>query len=269
EFRSARRRGLTLLMPPVRIDAVPAEERTAETPRRRHAALKSALLVRDVMRLEQPVAAHGLGDAGVLGWVGEGTSPADRPFDPLDVGAAEAVAPPDASAAELLSAPPIFRWSSHDGTDVGGELAGVWMGGEESSRAVFWLGADPRWFLGGTTRSVWFAGVLTQAESARVARAPADLGDTVAPRVVGDDWTFDIAELDLDRALDDGAREVWRLWAADPHSGRFVELFPGGAATGRLVVPGGAALHGEEVVWCLDREIEGVVVDRARGRRRP
>ena len=269
EFQEARRRGLTLLMPPVRIDDVPAEEQRAETPRRRHDALRSALLVREVMRLEEPVAAHGLGDAGVLGWVGEGTSPADRPVDPLDVGAAEAVAPPDASAAELLSAPPIFRWSSNDGTDVGGELAGVWMSGEESSRAVFWLGADPRWFLGGAARSVWFAGVLNQAESARVTRAPAELVGSVAPRVVGEDWTFDIAELDLDRPLDHGAREVWRLWVADPRSGRFVQVFPSGAATGRLVVPGGAALHGEEVLWCLDREIEGIVVDRARGRRRP
>ena len=269
EFQEARRRGLTLLMPPVRIDDVPAEDRPAETPRGRHDALRSALLVRDVMRLDEPVAAHGLGDAGVLGWVGEGTSPADRPVDPLDVGAAEAVAPPGASAAELLSAPPIFRWSSNDGTDVGGELAGVWMRGEEAPRAVFWLGADPRWFLGGTARSMWFAGVLTQAESARVARAPSELGDAVAPRVVGGDWTFDIAELELDRPLGEGAREVWRLWVADPRSGRHVQLFPSGARTGRLVVPGGAALHGEEVLWCLDREIEGVVVDRARGRRRP
>lgn len=269
EFQAARRRGLTLLLPPVRVDDVPEDQRPVESPRGRHDALRSALLVRDVMRLEPPVPGQGLGDAGVLGWIGEGTSPMDRPIDPLDVAAAEAVVPVGVDPSELSVAPPVFRWTGADGAEVDGELAGVWMRGKEGPWAAFRLGADPRWILGGTVRSVWFAGVLHQAESARVSRAPRPLGSAVAPRVVGADWTFDIAGLELDRPLDAGAREVWRLWAVDPVTGRFAQLFPTGAASGRLVAEGAAALHGREIVWCLDREVEGIVVERARGRRLP
>lgn len=272
EFRRARARGLTLLMPPVPVVA-PAGDNPGLA---RHGTLESAVLRRDVLRVELPAPGRGLGEAGVLAWVGEGSSPADRPIDPLDVAAAEAVPPPGATEDELRQAAPVFRWTRGASADrerpgeVGGEISGVWMTGPDTPRAVFWLGADPRWFLGGTARSVWFAGVLHQAESARITRGPRALPASVAPRVVGDDWTFDIAGLALDRPLAGAASvETWRLWVADPLSGRHVQLFPSGAASGRLVAQGAAALDGRGVLWCLDREVDGVVVERARGRRGP
>ena len=66
----------------------------------------------------------------------------------------------------------------------------------------------------------------------------------------------------------DEVKVEWVLWVVDPRSGNSVELEARVAATGRLTVAGAACFQDLDVLWVLDRRLDGVPVDRARGRRR-
>ena len=104
-------------------------------------------------------------------------------------------------------------------------------------------------------------------DAAVIAAAPRPLPDAVVPRVVGDDWTFDLGGAELAPPMDEVSEE-WVLWVVDPRSGNSIELEARFAATGRLTVDGAACFHDLDLIWVLDRRLAGVVVDRARGRRR-
>ncbi|MDG1049714.1 MAG: hypothetical protein P8R46_05855, partial [Planctomycetota bacterium] len=97
--------------------------------------------------------------------------------------------------------------------------------------------------------------------------APRALPESVVPRVVGEDWTFDLGGAELFPAMDE-VPEEWVLWVVDPRSGNSLELEVRVAATGRLTADGAACFHDVDVIWILDRRLDGVPVDRARGRRR-
>ncbi len=268
EFQRARERGVSIFLPPVRAD-VEGEPRETSV-NRRH----DALLRREVVRLDPASQGTALGPGGSFGWIGEGAAPSGRSFDPLVTSAATVVPPPDVGAADLIGTSPVIRWvggePGPDAAGTGGQRSGVWVKDTDGGpRAIFWLGDDPRWFLGGTVRSLWFAGLLSQAQSCQITSSPERLPAAVVPRIIGEDWTFDVAGLEFAQPLSDGAYESWVLWAVDPKSGRYAQMAPSGGASGRLVAGGAAVLHGEELVWCLDRLIDGVVVARARARRVP
>lgn len=263
EFLAARQRGVSVFLPPVRADVLGEPETVQVT--RRH----NALLRREVVRLKPAGPGSALGPSGSFGWVGEGAAPSGRSFDPLVAGAAIAVPPPDLGAADVRGTTPVIRWVGAE-SGAGGQRSGVWLADQAGAPlAAFWLGEDPRWFLGGELRSVWFAGLLSQAQSCQITEGPTSLPDSVAPRVIDGAWTFDIAGLDLAQPLGDEVLESWVLWVVDPKSGRYAQIAPTGSASGRLVASGASVLHEEELVWCLNRVVDGVVVARATSRRRP
>ena len=67
--------------------------------------------------------------------------------------------------------------------------------------------------------------------------------------------------------MEQSAIEDWQLWLIDPATGRHARVAPKGVETGRLVVENASRLTGFGLIWILDRAVDGVVVQRARGRR--
>lgn len=238
-----------------------------EGPRPRHAPdrpLRRAILV-------LPHAAQAPPGSFDVSWVGEGASPAGRRFDPFRFSVASADVPPDVNAEAALAQAPIVRWTGTTGAGpegtADGTSRGIWTQGPNGPRALFHLAGTTDWTLAGTVRSVWFPGVLRQASAAQLAQMPTGFGRTIEPRVVGADWTFDLADVPLIRPLDPSEAESWVLWIVDRASGAFVEVAPEGATSGRLVVPNAAAFHGEAVTWVLERRLGGVVVQQTRASR--
>jgi len=249
-FRDARAGGLTLLLP-----RSPGND-AADTP----------AVELTVLRIDPPAPGTSIAPRRAIGWVGEGTSPAARAFDPFEIRHAVALAPADATAAEVVAEPPMIRWAGERSSDRVHQ--GVWVMGDEGPEARFALERDAAWLLGGEVRSIWFSGPLEKAVSVRMATDPPMLPAHVVPRVVGDDWTFDIAAVDLAAPIDPAANEVWELRVIDPVSGREVRIAPTGAGSGRLVAPDAARFGAYDVLWILDRSLDGVVVERAEGLRR-
>lgn len=259
-FQSARQStGVTLLLSPV------PNEDGGPGPSQRY----DALLEREVLRIDPALPSHSLGAEGRFGWVADGAAPAGRRFDAFDVVAATAEPPLDLTAAEWGQAPPKIRWLGKATPDTGGAADGAWVKGVDGPVAVFWLGDEPAWILSGVIRSLWFAGVLGQARTVSVARTPRALPESVAPRTVGENWTFDIADVALLEPLDPSAEDAWSLWVIDPVTGGYARMALTGAATGRLVAEGAARFRDRSVLWVLNRTIDGVVTERARGRRVP
>ncbi|MEM9380670.1 MAG: hypothetical protein AAGB93_12030 [Planctomycetota bacterium] len=261
EFRALREHGVTVLLPPERV------LRPEPIPGGRDDDRVATDVVRRAVRVPRPRPATSLGDAGEFGWVGEGAAPARRRFDPLDAAAMVAVAPPAAANGAPLAAAPVVRWTGSSELGVDGSSRGVWLRGPDGTLEVaFHVGDEPEWLMAGEVKSVWFTGELRQASAVRVLRAPRSLPAGVSPRVVGDDWSFDLAAADLAEPAH-GVVEEWVLWVVDPQSGAYVQLAPRGAATRRLTAVGAAALHDLDLLWILDRRLDGVTVERARGRR--
>ena len=255
DFLALRSAGVTLLLPPPK--APGANGGGADGSGERLA-----------VRIASPRAETSLGDRGEFGWVGEGASPASRTFDPFEASVVRVIA---RAAGEEASSPltrPLVRWRGSAGADAEGTASGVWVRSPEGrTEAVFHPGGDLDWLAAGEVISVWFPGSLARPDAAVVSSVPWPLPETVQPRVVGDDWTFDLHGAALAQPLGE-APEEWVLWVVDPESGRSVELVAREAATGRLTVEGAARFHELDVLWILERRLDGVVVNRARGRRR-
>lgn len=280
EFERARARtGITLLSSPISKDAVPREDPSSNSGAERPESRYDATLRREVVRLDPPARRAALGPAGQFGWVADSASPPGRVFDPLEATAvaAQSVGGPDDRSRSVGA--PVVRWLTAespiavgtfaDGLVEGGSATGVWLRDGDYALAAFDLSATPEWLLSGTVKSLWFAGDLGHTRAAWVARAPSPLPDSVAPRVIEDDWTFDVAALQLKEPLHAMAQVDWVLHVVDPSTGLAIQMALIGLGTGRLVAEGAAVFHDREVVWVLDRVIEGVVTNRARGRRSP
>ena len=258
EFRRDRARtGVTLLLSPVPTSP------DVERPESRY----DATLRREVIRLDPPSRQAALGDAGQFGWVADSASPPGRVFDPLEATAvaAQAIFDPDDRAQS--ASPPVVRWLADDGPVQGGSAEGVWLRDGLYPLAVFDLGRVPEWLLSGTVKSIWFAGALDQTLAAWIARSPNPLPDSVAPRVIENDWTFDVAAVELRPRLGPRAAVEWIVHVVEPTAGRAIQIAASGGGSGRLVAEGAAVFHDRDVVWLLDRVVDGVVTDRARGRR--
>ena len=258
EFRRARARtGVTLLLSPVPTGPEP------DRPESRY----DATLRRQVVRLDALPGRTALGDAGQFGWVADSASPPGSTFDPLEATAvaAQGIFDPDDRA--RVAAPPVVRWLADNGPVDGGSSEGAWMRDGEFPLAVFDLSSAPEWLLSGTVKSVWFAGTLDQTRAAWISRSPKPLPESVTPRLIEDNWTFDVAALDLRPPLLSRSAVEWVLHVVDPSTGRAIQMALSGAGSGRLVAEGAAVFHDREVVWVLDRVVDGVVTDRARGRR--
>ncbi len=249
EFMALREGGVTLLLP--------AEGGAPGQGQRRRA-----------VRLPIPSAATGLGEGGEFGWVGEGASPASRSFDPFEASSLRVIARAATSGDPLELATPVVRWRGSANGGVEGTAEGVWVRANEGrTEAIFSPGKDLDWLATGEIMAVWFPGALARPDGAIISAAPRPLPDTVVPRVVGDDWTFDLSGAVLAPPMDE-VKEEWVLWVVDPRSGNSIELEARVAATGRLTVAGAACFQDLGVLWVLERRLDGVAVDRARGRRR-
>ncbi len=249
EFMALREGGVTLLLP--------AEGGAPGQGQRRRA-----------VRLPIPSAATGLGEGGEFGWVGEGASPASRSFDPFEASSLRVIARAATSGDPLELATPVVRWRGSANGGVEGTAEGVWVRANEGrTEAIFSPGKDLDWLATGEIMAVWFPGALSRPDGAIISAAPRPLPDTVVPRVVGGDWTFDLSGAVLAPPMDE-VKEEWVLWVVDPRSGNSIELEARVAATGRLTVAGAACFQDLGVLWVLERRLDGVAVDRARGRRR-
>lgn len=247
EFEALRSGGVTLLLP---------------KPKGEAGATRAAV------RIPGPGAETTLGERGEFGWVGEGASPASRTFDPFEASSVRVIARAATSSEPVELSTPLVRWRGSAGGDAEGTAEGVWVRGDGGrSEAIFYPGGDLDWLASGEVLSVWFPGTLARPDAAVIAAAPRPLPETVVPRVVGEDWTFDLDGADLAPAMDEVSEE-WVLWVIDPRSGNSIELEARFAATGRLTVDGAACFHDLDLIWVLDRRLAGVAVDRARGRRR-
>ena len=257
EFRALRAGGVTLLLPPEAFDMTVAATAGARPGRERRA-----------VRLSPPRAATSLGERGEFGWVGEGTSPVSRAFDPFEASTIRVIARTASEGEPLELSTPVVRWRGSASGESEGTSQGVWVRGEGGrSEAIFQPGGDLDWLAAGDVISVWFPGTLARPDAVVVEAAPRALPESVVPRVVGADWTFDLGGAELAPAMDEVGEE-WVLWVVDPRSGNSLELEVRVAATGRLTADGAACFHDVDVIWILDRRLDGVPVDRARGRRR-
>ncbi len=277
EFRALREKGVTVLLPPERVpseddaagDAGNVEEVKYEDLPTETRGVPGVM--RRTLRISKPRPSTSLGDRGEFGWVGEGAPPAQRRFDPFALSAIVAVAPPSTSAGGESDTPlagaPLVRWTGSSVIEVDGSSEGVWLAGANGVPEVaFHVGDEPQWLMAGEIKSLWFTGELRQASAVRVTRTPRALPPGVEPRVVGDDWTFDIATATLAQPLHAVAEE-WILWIVDPTSGAHTRIAPRGAASRRLTAEGAAVFHDLDVLWILDRRLDGVTIERARGRR--
>ncbi len=251
EFEALREGGVTLLLP-----AAEGEPGQQQQQRRR------------AVRLPIPSAATGLGEGGEFGWVGEGASPASRSFDPFEASSLRVIARAATSGDPLELATPVVRWRGSANGGVEGTAEGVWVRAKEGrTEAIFNPGGDLDWLAAGEVMAVWFPGALARPDGAIISSSPRPLPASVVPRVVGEDWTFDLSGAVLAPPMDE-VKVEWVLWVVDPRSGNSVELEALVAATGRLTVAGAACFQDLDVLWVLDRRLDGVPVDRARGRRR-
>lgn len=262
-FAALRAEGVTLLLP---AEPEPAVDPSGEAPG--SAGAGGGLSARRAVRLPAPRAETGLGDREEFGWVGEGASPASRAFDPFEAASIRVIARASSEGEAVELTQPLARWRGSSGEEVDGTARGVWIRGADGrTEAVFHPGGDLDWLAAGEVISVWFPGTLARPDAAVVAATPRALPESVQPRVVGDDWTFDLDGASLATPLDE-VSEAWVLWVVDPLSGGSVELEARVAATGRLTVDGAACFHDLDLLWILDRRLDGVPVERARGRRR-
>lgn len=198
-------------------------------------------------------------------WSGSASSPDGLVLDPListHVVAEVGAVAPEAGAPD---GPPIIRWSGE--RTSGAERTGTWVRIDGGLRAVFALETDGRWLLAGSVDDFEVEISVGEVERIRVLAAPPALPEAVVPRAVGEAWTFDIAGLEPRIAVQQSAIESWLLWLIDPATGRHARIAPTGADTGRLTAEGAAKLEGAGLIWILDRAVDGVVVQRARGRR--
>ncbi len=249
DFMALRERGVTLLLPAETAEAGGESQRRA-------------------VRLPIPSAGTGLGERGEFGWVGEGASPASRSFDPFSASSVRVIARAGTSGEPLELSTPVVRWSGSANGGVDGTAEGVWVRAENGrTEAIFSPGDDLDWLASGEIMAVWFPGALARPEGAVISSSPRRLPEAVVPRVVGDDWTFDLGEAVLAPPMDE-VKEEWVLWVVDPRGGKSIQLEARMAATGRLTVDGAACFQNLDVLWVLDRRLDGVAVDRARGRRR-
>ncbi|MEM9802863.1 MAG: hypothetical protein AAGA20_21235 [Planctomycetota bacterium] len=262
-FRDLREQGVTVLLPPDPPDDANAPVASIDKSLDRVARG----VVRPVVSLPAPRPATSLGDHGEFGWVGEGVAPAGRRFDPFDAAAIVAIPPPLAPDGAPASTDSLVRWTGSSELDVDASSRGVRVEGEgPEGEVAFDVGVELDWLLAGEVRSLWFTGDLRRASAVRVLRTPPSMPHGVTPRVVGDDWTFDVSGAGRLKPLG-AAKEEWVLWVVDPKSGESIQLAPRGAETGRLTVDGAAIFHDRDVLWILDRRLGGVTVERARGRR--
>lgn len=186
--------------------------------------------------------------------------------DPLRARALVAV---PATEPTRAAGPPVLRFR---GTALGAEDAstfGAWVLGEQGWLAVFDLERRPEWVRAGTVEALWLPGPLADAVEVRLlddlpplVAAAAGGAAEVRPRVVGEDWVFDVAA----RVGGPSEASEWVLATFDAESRRYVER-PAFEDGGRLRVldvapsrPTPGAVH-----WSLERRVEGVTVAQARG----
>ena len=265
EFRELRRAGAALLVggeaavPKEREAAVP-KEREAAVPKEREAAVPGE---HRIARRAVDLAPPGVGDAQAI-WRTEGRTPSGTTLDPLEARFFRVSALPDADPAEA----PVIRWSSTGELEADSVVTGVWSEAGHAPVALFDLEDSLAWLLGGRVRSVWFPGDLTSIVSARATSAPEPLAGEVVPRPAGDDWLFDVSQVEpTSRAT------TWRLTLLDLGRIEAWDLAPDDGAGSRLRFVGldarlraELAAGGGPFVWTLDQRAEGVTLARARGR---
>lgn len=199
-------------------------------------------------------------------WSREGRSPA-LDLDPRQ----ERVLTVRAAAGSDTSRPPVVHWRADASLAElrEGSLQGVWLDVNEPPLAVFDLSSSLAWLLAGRVRQLfplsgW--GLIEDAELSQRASQPAE---EFLPTVRGGDWSFRRP----DPAVATGLEGTWRVELLDLSRLTRVEL-PVQVRADSLRVPGAARTvarwlrrGGGPVAWSLERELAGVVVERARGRR--
>jgi hypothetical protein len=201
-------------------------------------------------------------------WVREGLSPS-LDLDPLAAGALHVRATEEANVERR----PVVAWRAADAAlerQAQGELAGAWLYGGEAPEALFDLSASLEWICAGRVEQVWSAEGWSRFTQAELLDGVPRPERPLEPRVDGDDWTFSRAtEAPLAASERPGA---WTLCLLALERLEYVEIPAADEDHGVLRVPGANArarqLAGGDgaLAWSLERRLEGVAVERARGR---
>jgi hypothetical protein len=239
EFAELRRSGVTVLASPAAL---------GETSRERWSAARLAQ--------EAP-------SEGRTSWFRELRSPA---FDlaPASVEALQVRPEPDIDPA----ARPVIAWSAGDGEEESGRLAGAWAYLGEAPEAVFDLSSSLAWLCGGRVRQVWTVSGWSGLQTAEfVDRLPAP-GVAAEPLVADGSWRFQGSS---GEPADEGdARRSWTLALLDLDRLEYVEIAVERDRDSLIARAAPAAVQrlGGRVAWSLETRIDGVAIERLRGRAR-
>lgn len=204
---------------------------------------------------------------GPMLWRGEGRSPV------LDLGAmsyraVRVRALPASSTDEI----PAISWRTRSPLCEIGARPGAWIEGEDGPEALFDLERSACWLLGKQIRRMWFEEILTRIVSAEVLNAPPAFATELRPRIVGDDWLFELDVETLPKPI--GSEASFRVQLLDLATYEILEFeavdFPPVGIVIRRAAETEARLfakNGGPVLWSLDYVTEGVTLARARGRR--
>ncbi|MCP3914278.1 MAG: hypothetical protein GY711_01845 [bacterium] len=200
---------------------------------------------------------------GRMLWRETGRSPSGIVLEALRARSIRVVGLPSARTADA----PVVRWSASSGVANIDEVTGAWLESPSGPVAIFDLEQSLDWLFADRVRSVWFTGALSLISSAQASPGPPALAGDPVPRIVGEDWLFDLGpEPPPAPALGEVS---WILGVFDLEKLEYEELPLRVESEGRLravgVVP--RVDEGTEHVWYLDYRVDGVTVARASGRR--
>jgi len=182
---------------------------------------------------------------------------------------------------------PEILWRARGGLAHGGRLVGIWTAGPEGPRAVFDPGTSLAWLLGPRVDILLLMGSLADVPGAEVFSAPPPVPGVSGPIVDEEDeedWSFRPIAAELSRPASGeeewpiDSEETWVLTLLDLEGYAYAEIdceFEEAEEEGEdgvWIAPDAAAtaagLRSAEgtLAWALERRIEGVVLERSRGR---
>jgi hypothetical protein len=241
EFDELRARGLVLVAPRASVAATAAPSRALHI-------------------LPKPRASE-----GPLSWSGEAT-PRVLDLECASIRALHVRATEEAATDRA----PIVAWRASNAASSdaeSGRLRGAWTYVGDAPEALFDLSSSLEWLTTDRVKQVWSVEGWSRVREAELLDQLPSPAPKLEPRRAGDDWCFDMPGAPLTPSE---VRGDWFFDVLDLETLEFVEIGAQQAENAVLTVPGAQlavhALRGAPLAWSLERRIDGVAVDRIRGR---
>jgi len=198
-------------------------------------------------------------------WLREGRSP-ELAADPLEFGAVVATLEAEVDAGRSL----VLAWRTADRegrSEFEGSCAGAWSYVGESPEAVFDLESSLDWLASSEVRLIWSESGWSRIDSAQLTTRLPEPPFDARPTMRGDDWRF--AARDASRAGAPTPRE-YVLVLCDLDSFETLVL-PARIDGADLVIDDAQGAARElratgPAAWALEARVDGLAVERARGR---